>query len=222
MSVKKEKHKKPRHIFVLVAPVLGVGGTFEHSVGSGLALSTLVGADTDMQVGKYISVWGTFRVAFSNMDYFSDAPGSKPVNVNEREYDIGAGGAVHPFGGKEWPVDLALKVGTRFLVLDNNQFSTWAGGIALGGSIRVDFLKYMFLIVDASWTFNAFHPDNDSDLGSLNLLGGPRSQTTYAAGVGFRAGSHAALGLGFEGEALELKATLRDTAAGTMSFMLKF
>jgi hypothetical protein len=220
MSTKKAKCKKQRHTFFVIAPVIGVGGSFEHSLGSPLSLSWRTGADMEVEVGKYISGWGTFRTMFGDIDYFSNTSGAK-VNVSEREYDIGMGGAVHPFGGKEWPFDLALKAGSKFFILDNDKFTTWGGGISLGGGMRIDILRFLYLTADASWTFNAFHPANDSDLGSLNRLGGPKSLTTYSAGVGFRAGPHASLILGFEGDALELKATMRYDNSGTMAFVLK-
>ena len=216
------KSKKPRHLFYALTPVLGVGGQFEHSLGSGPSLSWQVGADMDVELGKYISVWGTFRTISTHVDYFETTPEATPVHVSEQAYGLGMGGAIHPFGGKGWPFDLALKGGLRFLVLDNDQFRTWAGGISVGGSIRIDVLRYLYLTADASWTYNAFHPGTDSDLGILNRLGGPRSLTTYSAGIGFRAGPHASLNLGFEGEVLELRETMRYYAAATMSFMLKF
>lgn len=211
----------PHRLMYDLTPVLAIGSSFEHPTGSGVGLSWGFGADMDIRVGKYLSTWGTFRTVFDDQQYYGNA-GSQATQVGERDIDLGAGGAVHPFACKAWPFDLSLKAGTRFFILNNDLFTTWGGGVSLGGAIRVDLLKYLYLIADADWTYNAFHPGDDSDLGSLNRLGGPRAETTYSGGLGFRAGPHATISLGFEGTALQLRDTTRYYSAVTMSFILRF
>ena len=195
-----------------LTPKVGMGFTSEDAT-DGATVGFSVGGSLEFSFTPAISLGLDVRDLFYRRTYLGLAPDLEAGSASRTTLDEQKVGAdllveLELFRLFKAPLvrpRLSVLVGPSFRFFHNDAFRTQAGSVAAGLAAGWAFNERLDFRAGGLYAYNFIFKNE----GLPSALGGPKSVTSFFGSIGLRLAPEARLGIGYEGELVELEASTR-------------